>query len=210
MIEALRASPCLSSNCAVAPCRAPPPHLFAASIAPHTARRLNRTEASHQPSLGRALALHPRSISLPLRFSTATVRALAHSPVRSSVHPSARPSARLPILSLSLPFPLLCFACPFPRAPSRFLFPPARTTNPTFARLLGRAPSSFALFLPAPSRLPSRTMCAVYDALRSCIFLYVVRSALCARPCPARPMRARAHTLHRLVYRGVRWMTPCT
>ena len=44
MIEALRASPCLSSNCAVAPCRAPPPHLLAASITP----------PSHQPSLGRA------------------------------------------------------------------------------------------------------------------------------------------------------------
>lgn len=188
----------------MAPCRAPPPHLLAASIAPHAARRLNRTEASHQPSLGRALALHPRSISLP------PVPCRHRSRSRTFARPSVRSSIR-PLTRFSLPlYPSSLFCTPFPARPISLSLSARSDHEPTFARLLGRAPSSFALFLPAPSRSPSRTMCAVCDALRSCILVYVVRSALCARPCPARRARARARSLRGLAHRGVRWMTPCT
>jgi len=204
LIEALRASPCLSSNCAVAPCRAPPPHLLAASIAPHTARRLNRAEASHQPSLGRALALHPRSISLPHRFSAATVRALAHSPARPSIRPFVRPSIHpLPfILSLSL----LSFA-----------FSVISLARPCFVSLslsacsdheqhsLGYSDARLPLSA-SSSRHSARVqqddaLCAMRCAPH-CLCAFV-RSALCAWPCPARRARGAAH-------RSVRWMTPCT
>lgn len=189
MIEALRASPCLSSNCAVAPCRAPPPHLLAASIAPHAARRLNRAEASHQPSLGRALALHPRPISLPHRYPAATVRALAHSPARPSIRPLVRPSIHpLPfVLSLS---PLFRVLRRFSRTAVfrlAFSFHPlgprtgVRSVTRTRAFLFRRLPRAT---LPAPSR----AMCAVCDALRSTSPVWV--RALCALraavPSPAR------------------------
>lgn len=216
MIEALRASPCLSSNCAVAPCRAPPPHLLTASIAPHAARRLNRAEASHQPSLGRALALHPRSISLPRRFSAATVRALAHtfthpharSSVRTSVRPSVRSLCSLPRLRL-LSFPRSFRAL----SPSRFLFPRLLSDPRTgeFARLLGRAPSSFAVslaHLPPPVLMDAHThtqsarerrggctVCTcecVRCAARCIVVCALLRCALCARPCPARRARGAA------------------
>lgn len=194
MIEALRASPCLSSNCAVAPCRAPPPHLLAASRAPHAARRLNRAEASHQPSLGRALALHPRSISLSHRYPAATVRAPAHSLARPSIRPLVRSSIHpLPFvlthsLSLAL-FRVLSHG----RSSSRFLFPPARTTN---RHSLGysdaRLPLSAVFLAPPRPRHPSSGRCALC-AMRCAPHSPVcVGGALCAlRAAVPSPARAR-------------------
>lgn len=200
MIEALRASPCLSSNCAVAPCRAPPPHLLAASIAPHAARRLNRTEASHQPSLGRALALHPRSISLPpvpCRHRSRS-RTFARPSVRSSIRPLTRFS------SLSLSILLLPFARPFPRAPSRFLFPPARTTN---RRSLGYSDARLPLSPSSFPRLPALALANDVRCVRCAALLHLgVRCALCALRA-AVPSPARARALARSLARCAAWRT---
>jgi len=201
LIEALRASPCLSSNCAVAPCRAPPPHLLAASIAPHAARRLNRAEASHQPSLGRALALHPRSISLSHRFPAATVRALAHSPARPSIRPFVRPSTRSRLsslsLSLSLSSPLLSSplfrVLSHGRVSSRFLFPSARTTN---RRSLGYSDARLPLSL-SSSRHPAR---AQQGDVR-CVGCAALRIT-CVRLCALRSARGRAQPGARAALRG--------
>lgn len=178
MIEALRASPCLSSNCAVAPCRAPPPHLLAASIAPHATRRLNRAEASHQPSLGRALALHPRSISLPHRFPAATVRALAHSPARPSIRPFVRPSTRSRLSSLSPLFRVLSRTAVLRLAFSfRPLGPRAGVRSVTRTRtfLFRRLPRTTLRPRPAGRCALCAMRCAPHCL---CAFM---RSALCAR-----------------------------
>lgn len=193
MIEALRASPCLSSNCAVAPCRAPPPHLLAASIAPHAARRLNRAEASHQPSLGRALALHPRSISLPHRFPAATVRALAHSPARPSIRPFARPSVRpsihpLPfILSLSLV------------SPARPLFRLAFSFHPLGPRTGVRSVTRTRAFL--FRHLPRATPPAANRTMVRCVRCAALHIA-CVGLCALRSARGRAQPDARAALRG--------
>lgn len=182
MIEALRASPCLSSNCAVAPCRAPPPHLLAASIAPHAARRLNRAEASHQPSLGRALALHPRSISLPHRFLPPPF-ALSH------IRPHARPSTRSRLSSLSSLFRLLSHG----RVSSRFLFPSTRITN---RRSLGYSDARFPLSL-SSSRHPARAQQGDVRCV-GCAALHIT----CMRLCALRSARGRAQPGARAALRG--------
>lgn len=169
----------------MAPCRAPPPHLFAASIAPHAARRLNRAEASHQPSLGRALALHPRSISLPRRFPAVVVRALAHTPARPSIRPSVRPSARSLAFSLHPLFP-----SPFLASALHLAF----SFRPLGPRTGIRSDARFPLS-PSSSRHPTRALtydvrCVQCAALR--VVVCVVRFALCARPCPARRARGAA------------------
>ena len=147
--------------------------------------------------------------SLPPPFALSHIRPHARPSVRSSVHPPAPVCPLSLSLSLSLSSPLLSSL-------SRSLARPCFVSlslsvrsdhEPAFARLLGRAPSSFAVFLAPPRPRPAgrcalcRMRCAPYYL---CAF---VRSALCARPCPARRARGAARLG---AHRGVRWMTPCT
>lgn len=119
---------------------------------------------------------------LPPPFALSHIRPHARPSVRSSVRPSTR--SRLSSLSrLSFAFSVVSLARPC------FVSLSLSTRSdhePAFARLLGRAPSSFAVFLAPPCPHPAGrcALCAMRCAPH-CLCGFV-RSALCARPCPAR------------------------
>lgn len=128
-----------------------------------------------------------RSLIGPCRHRSRS-RTFARTPVHPSVRPFVHPPAPVCPLSLSSLSRSLSFLS-HGRVSSRFLFYARSDHEPAFARLLGRAPSSFAVFLAPPRPHPAGrcALCAMRCAPH-CLCAFV-RFALCARPSPARRAR---------------------